>query len=143
MLDTIDLVVQTCCVLHNWLKMTSPSIYLSTGSVDIEDIDSGEIIPGSWRSQISAPLASMGKQKGDRDRKAAEQRRIALSKYFIGEGAVPWQWSAVGIKSVDSCITVETDDESDPDDPDILDEFNDDDCTNESSCDEGIEKEED
>jgi hypothetical protein len=26
--------------------------YLPRGSVDIEDIDRGEIIPGSWRSEV-------------------------------------------------------------------------------------------
>lgn len=102
-------------------------MYVAKGSVYIEDIDSGEIIPCSWHSQISAPLPSVSRLKGDKGRKLAKLHRSNLSKYFIEEGAVPWQWNAVRINSVDSCITIaETNNyESDPDDPDIVDEFDD------------------
>lgn len=136
LLNTIDLVVQTCCVLHNWLRMTSPNSYFSRGSVDIEDIDSGEVIPGSWRTQIPENLSSLCRQKGARDRILAEGRRNALSKFFVGDGAVPWQWNSVGISSVDSCIMISETDESDPDDPSALGEFDADESMNGSSEDE-------
>jgi hypothetical protein len=46
---TVDKIVCTACALHNWLTNNAMGTYLPRGSVDTEDIDSGEIIPRSWR----------------------------------------------------------------------------------------------
>jgi 3-isopropylmalate dehydratase small subunit len=40
--------VKACCAIHNWLRKTDPKVYLMPGSVDEENIDTGEIIPGRW-----------------------------------------------------------------------------------------------
>jgi hypothetical protein len=44
--------VCTACALHSWLTNNAMGTYLPGGSVDIVDIDRGEIIPGSWRSEV-------------------------------------------------------------------------------------------
>jgi len=49
---TVDKIVHTACALHNWLTNNALGTYLPRGCVDNEDIDRGEIIPGSWRSEV-------------------------------------------------------------------------------------------
>ena len=48
-LSTVDKIVKNCCALHNWHSKT----YLTQGSVVEERIDSGEFIPGRWRSEVT------------------------------------------------------------------------------------------
>ncbi|KAJ8974704.1 hypothetical protein NQ317_018505 [Molorchus minor] len=52
-INTVDKIVYTTCTLHNWLRHNSTSTYLPHGSCDIEDTKTGEVITGTWRSQIT------------------------------------------------------------------------------------------
>ncbi|KAJ8927989.1 hypothetical protein NQ314_019517 [Rhamnusium bicolor] len=50
--DKVDLIIVAICGIHNWLRKTS-NYYIRRDSVDIEDINTGEIIPGTWRSELN------------------------------------------------------------------------------------------
>jgi hypothetical protein len=52
-LSTADKIVKACCAIHNWLRKTDCKVYLMPGSVDEENIDTGEIIPGRWRLEVT------------------------------------------------------------------------------------------
>jgi len=49
---TVNKPVSAACALHNWLVITSKATYLSAGAIDEENNETGEIIPGRWRSEI-------------------------------------------------------------------------------------------
>ncbi|CAH2011243.1 unnamed protein product [Acanthoscelides obtectus] len=83
-LDTVDLVVKASCALHNWLRTTSSRVYVPRDSIDREDIDTGEIINGLWRSEVE-PL------------QFARLLREKYTDFFNGEGAVPWQDRMIGL----------------------------------------------
>ena len=38
------------CALHNFLREKLPKRYTPSGSLDREDLESGKIIPGDWRT---------------------------------------------------------------------------------------------
>jgi hypothetical protein len=58
--ETVDLIMKDSCVRHNWLRITSSKSYFSSGCVDIEDHNIGEIIPGSWRNEV-IELSTVGR----------------------------------------------------------------------------------
>lgn len=86
-LKTIDIVVMTCCALHNFLRRKYASTYTPIGSLDDDNrnglrTDASNLIDiqrGHYRS-IS------------RD---AKQTRDQFLYYFNNEGSVPWQNSMV------------------------------------------------
>jgi hypothetical protein len=45
------LVTTAACSIHNWLRKTSRTKYLTRGCTDFEYISAGEIIPGAWLAQ--------------------------------------------------------------------------------------------
>lgn len=59
--DTIDR-VWTACSLHNWLRKTASSNYMSQQTVDREDFNTGDVTPGEWRqnTKILHPVTRLG-----------------------------------------------------------------------------------
>jgi hypothetical protein len=51
-LGPVNKLVSAACALHNWLVITSKATYLSGGAIDEENSETGEIIPGRWKSEI-------------------------------------------------------------------------------------------
>lgn len=95
-LETVDLIVHCTCTLHNWLRTTSSTTYIEKGSVDFEDIETGTVHPGVWRSNIT-PLPSVEvKRSVNNFSKQAAEKRDKLATYFIGPGSVPWQTTSIG-----------------------------------------------
>lgn len=90
-LSTVNKIVHAACSLHNWLTKTSQRSYLPYGSVDNEDIETGEIIPGQWRHEIS-DLRNIERYGGRRSTDMAKKMREKFKDYFNNEGAVPWQY---------------------------------------------------
>lgn len=88
----VEEIVKATCALHNWLRITSESTYISSGSYDEELAGNTTVRMGSWNSQIqpiglvNAPPFKFGQNY---PRSAIEKREI-LCKYFNEEGAVPW-----------------------------------------------------
>lgn len=97
--EKADLIVKATCVLHNWLRMTSPS-YLYRGSVDEEDHENGLIIDGAWRKEIRGlglPDLTTTNESNNYSKNAARIRNN-LADWFMGEGAVPWQMKMINLK---------------------------------------------
>lgn len=94
-LQTTDKIVRASCVLHNWLGKNS-NHYFALGSVDQENLETGEVVPGRWRSDI-AELFNIQDIFGRHRRatKLAKQYRKELTRYFNNEGAVSWQRSKI------------------------------------------------
>lgn len=75
--------------------MTSPRTYISPGSVDEEDLITGEIIPGTWRNQSSLMHPVRTLYLSNNYGKNGEEVRKWYSKQFMGPLAVPWQMKFV------------------------------------------------
>lgn len=79
----------TCCYLHNFLKRNNSSNYLS-GSVDVENVTSGETRGGSWRADALHLLAAE-RTSTRNPSELAKKVRDNFCAYFNNEGSVPWQ----------------------------------------------------
>lgn len=87
-----DKIIRTSCALHNWLRITSTNTYLPQGSLDIEDVDAGVTIPGSWRQEVNNQLPSSNRNNvANHTSRQARELRDRYAGYFINSGAVPWQ----------------------------------------------------
>jgi hypothetical protein len=75
------------------LVITSKATYLSAGATDEENNETGEIIPGRWRSEIRA-LRDLEKYGDHRTTKLAKKMWDCLKAYFNNEDAVSWQYKA-------------------------------------------------
>jgi hypothetical protein len=71
-LGTVNKLVSAACALHSWLVITSKATYLSAGAIDEENNETGEIIPGRWRSEIRV-LRDLEKYGGHRTTKLAKK----------------------------------------------------------------------
>lgn len=80
-----DKIIHTACALHNWLRKTS-NTYLTRENVDTE-----EIISGSWRQENLALLPSINRIASNDSSRQARELREMYTKYFTNEGAVSWQ----------------------------------------------------
>lgn len=85
-------VVQTCLLLHNFLRRSSNSrnSYSPPGTFDSHE--HGNLIPGSWRRDNDPrtsllPFPSVGR----RTAKNPEAIRKAFADYFMTDGKVEWQ----------------------------------------------------
>lgn len=96
-LETVDLIVQCVCTLHNWLRTTSPATYFERGWVDHEDTDTGVFHPGQWRSTGTELPPLRGARSTNTYSKRASETRKKLAEYFSGEGRVSWQMKAIGM----------------------------------------------
>lgn len=95
--ETVDLIVKASCALHNWLRMTSPKRYFPTGCVDTEDNNTGQIIPGSWREEVTE-LSSANRLGSNNYSNLASLLRDQYANYFMGNGSVPWQFKMIGVE---------------------------------------------
>lgn len=93
--EKVDKIVKAACVIHNWLIKTNPGHYASAGIVDTEN-DNGEVQFGSWRLECPSPhMANIAHQGGNNYSAFAECRRQKYMKYFLNEGALPWQMQMI------------------------------------------------
>ena len=90
--DLVDLIVQACVCLHNYLLLTDNAKYLPTGFVDSYS-DSGEIIEGQWRKEAQpgalARLAYQGALNQGNDAKNVRDRFCDYVNSI--DGSLPWQ----------------------------------------------------
>lgn len=90
-LQTTEKIVKACVVLHNFL-MNKPQ-YCRTGFTDTVQSD-GTINPGEWRQQIrNSGLQSIRGIGSNTHARNAAVVRENFKNYFLGTGAVPWQWN--------------------------------------------------
>lgn len=95
--ETVDKIIWAACSLHNWLRKSTTRTYTPPGSVDSEDLHSGEVIPGLWRS-VTDGLTSITQIGSNNYKREAEEIRDTYATYFCNEGAVEWQWRRVGLQ---------------------------------------------
>lgn len=90
--DLIDLIVQACIALHNYLLLTDNAHYLPTGFADSYS-DSGEIVPGSWRTDHCAD--ALGRLVPQGGRNVATTAKVVRDRVCnlvnSVEGSISWQ----------------------------------------------------
>ena len=88
--DNVEKIVLASCILHNFLRDKASPKYTPPASLDREDIESGEIHLGEWRSQAS--MTSVNVAGRNACTKNAKEIRDRFSFYYnSSEGSVPWQ----------------------------------------------------
>lgn len=85
------LVVMACVYLHNFLRQraNSKNLYCPIGALDTEY--NGRVTPGTWRNEEENTSFLDLKKLPRRTKSTAKDIRNAFSKYFLTNGAVPWQ----------------------------------------------------
>nr|CAH7734666.1 unnamed protein product [Callosobruchus chinensis] len=95
--DTTEALVFTCIHLHNFLRRhaVSKKRYSPPGTFDIENVDTGEITPGSLRRDSVGDTGMISLKKVPRKaRNDAKFIREEFVNYFMSpEGSVSWQES--------------------------------------------------
>lgn len=89
--ENVEKIVLASCVLHNYLRDKSPLQYLPPGSVDNENVETGNIEHAQWRSTPNAmhQLVVTGRNNYTL---SAKEVRDNFSNYFNSEeGSIPWQ----------------------------------------------------
>nr|CAI5845516.1 unnamed protein product [Callosobruchus analis] len=95
--DTTEALVFTCIHLHNFLRRhaVSRKRYSPSGTFDIENVDTGEITPGSWRRDTAGDTGMISLKKVPR--KAGNDAKLIREEfmnYFMSpEGSLSWQES--------------------------------------------------
>lgn len=89
-------IVLACTYLHNYIRKHRSTNYIPSGSVDVENIQTGETIQGTWRKEgfIVHPLKI---SKKNRATLAAEAVRDDFKEYFNGIGSVAWQDKSIAL----------------------------------------------
>ena len=68
-----------------------PSEYTPPGTFDVENIETGSVKHGDWRSQVEEGMRSIGPTGSNNYKKDARIIRDEFCKYFNTVGAVSWQ----------------------------------------------------
>ncbi|XP_047113601.1 putative nuclease HARBI1 [Schistocerca piceifrons] len=89
--EKVELIVQTLCILHNYLIEEADTTYVT--AADTENTDLCTINNGSWRGEKS--LSSIPQQSGNRTSLCAREVREKFCEFFSTTGYVSWQWEAV------------------------------------------------
>jgi hypothetical protein len=82
-------IVLTCCYLHNYLLKNQAQTYISRGSVDTEDFESGNIIDGTRRT--SGQSTSLQTSHSRNSPASAKAVRDSYCDFFNNEGQISWQ----------------------------------------------------
>lgn len=88
-IEKIDTVVLACCALHNFLRKNSKNNYLTKSSVDYEDVNNGNIIPGDWRKNRN--MLSIEKSKMTNTSLNVKEIRNKYKNFYIFVGRLTFQ----------------------------------------------------
>lgn len=90
--------IKACVCLHNFLmtEQTAVDVYCPSGYVDTDDWN-GNVLLGEWRQEVDPVLGLQDAVRSCSDvyDPEAAQVRDTFAKFFVREGAVPWQESVV------------------------------------------------
>lgn len=78
-----------CCTLHNLMRVRYPA--LQNAQVDQEDPITHELLPGTWREEVTGDLQNLVRMKASRVQSRAVEIRKYLINYVNNVGSVPWQ----------------------------------------------------
>lgn len=96
MLEPVNVkkVVMACCILHNILRRNASTArsYILT-DVDSENVNTGELIEGNWRSRPNQMTELEESRINNRSTNEAINIRTNLTNFFNNEGAVPFQYN--------------------------------------------------
>lgn len=99
--ETVEMITQAACCLHNYLRQTDCATYCPAGFIDSFN-SSGDILPGQWRCSVSgdgnngSAIQTLTPPRGSRYSNSAVEVREALKEYVNSDaGAVSWQWDYV------------------------------------------------
>ncbi|CAL1671900.1 unnamed protein product [Lasius platythorax] len=99
LLSTVDSIVKSCVVLHNWLRDADLNVlpgqrrYVPVGFIDVED-RYGNVETGQWRNE--EPSGALRDFAPNASRISANDAKIIrniYTDYFMKEGHVLWQWN--------------------------------------------------
>lgn len=87
-------IVLACCYLHNYLRNRQTRTYITTGSVDNEDLQAGILTKGTWRETVkdATPLQACSTKNAPTSAKVV---RDTYCHFFNNEGQVSWQSKAI------------------------------------------------
>jgi hypothetical protein len=88
--DKVETIVLVCCALHNFLRENARSTYSPPQLIDSENIESGTIIEGAWRTEPQH-LVPLEITRGRNAPLEAKSIRDHLKRYFMNEGKVLFQ----------------------------------------------------
>lgn len=90
--ESAEKAVLASCALHNFLRENSPNQYTPSGTFDIEDLETGIVQEGSWRSENLNSFQSIRVTGASNYAFDAKDIREEFCRYFSSEeGMVPWQ----------------------------------------------------
>ena len=93
--ESAQLLVVASCVLHNLLRLRSPTTYMPQASVDHVG-PNGDIVPGEWRQDQESPYVTNLPATAARNSKlSVENIRNVFKDYFMKRGSVYWQWKHI------------------------------------------------
>ena len=92
--DTVCLIANASIALHNMMCVSSRETYAPRSFVDRVGPD-GNIIDGDWRDeeQSTAMRDLRPRTAANKPKKSAVEIRDIFKNYFMGPGAVEWQWA--------------------------------------------------
>lgn len=93
--ETTEILVKACCSLHNWLRKSLGKTYLPPTAVDIEDLFTGEVTPGSWREEVTPLINAREKSSAKNYSNDVKRIRNRYAEAFMNECAVPWQMKSI------------------------------------------------
>ena len=80
--------VMASCALHNFLRRNSSNYYTSVNQLDIENLDTGNIIQGQWHHIGEMVLLQRTLNYSNRNAKSVRDK---FKQYFNNEGKVSFQ----------------------------------------------------
>lgn len=90
--EKVSLITMACCLLHNYILQENPVTYLH-GMIDIEEQTTGTVTKGADR--VNADLLQLQRGRFLNASVAAKDVRDKFAAYFVNEGKVDWQDSAI------------------------------------------------
>lgn len=102
--ETVENIVKAITCLHNFLQIRSnqqrdqkKQHYCPPNYVDRENLNTGEIINGEWRSDTNNSMQDVGQLTSNMYTREAAHIRDNLKNYFYTVGSVPWQWTVCDV----------------------------------------------
>ena len=88
-IPTVKLIVKTCLILHNLMRMKYPS--LQNQHIDKAEDESGDFFPGAWREGRNMEDTRHCAGSNTANREGKIQRNILKHWVNSSAGAIPWQ----------------------------------------------------
>ncbi|XP_055625145.1 putative nuclease HARBI1 [Toxorhynchites rutilus septentrionalis] len=93
--EKAEILVMTCCYLHNYIRKRQPRTYITRSDVDDEDLQSGTLTRGSWRKTVANEGTPLQATVSRNAPSSAKIVRDTYCHYFNNEGQLSWQLKAV------------------------------------------------